>query len=145
MSVAGIGSIEIRVGNPVFKSHGLTCFSEVFGITLQNDVYICVGVGFPAFALVSPAKHAGTLLIAGAGYEVTELCVGVLWVLGEVPDAVKHKLVAGLDTTEVQACVVHRLVHIYTFAGSCSLLKRGKQTYGKVHAGVGVAKGGSAL
>ena len=50
-----------------------------------------------------------------------------------------------LTRQKVKAGVVHRLVQVYALAGSCSLLERGKQTYGEVHAGVGIAKGGSAL
>ena len=34
--VAGVGGVEVGIGEPVLESHGLTCFFEVFGTALPS-------------------------------------------------------------------------------------------------------------
>ncbi len=145
MTVAGIGGVEIRVGQPVFKPESLAGQLEILGSTLQNDVGISVGVGLPAFALVSPSQHARPLLVAASRDKVAELLVGVLRELGQVAYAVESQLVAGLDSAEVEACVMHRLVDEAAFASVLALQQCGEDANRAMHAGVGVAEGRARL
>ncbi len=66
-------------------------------------------------------------------------------VLGQVSDPVKGQLVAGLDSTKIQAGVVHRLIDVASFARMLTLLQGSEDTDKGVHAGVGVSESRAAL
>ena len=46
VAVAGIGGVEVGVGEPILEAESLTRFFKIFRATLQDDVGIGVGVGF---------------------------------------------------------------------------------------------------
>ena len=121
MLVAGVSGIEVRICKPVFKSQSLACKFETLSIALKDYINICVGVSFPAFTFICPAKHAATFLITTTRNEITEFFIRVLRELCEVTKAVKGELITGLDTTEVKAGIVHRLIYVAAFTGLFAL------------------------
>ena len=97
MPVACVGCIEIRICQPVLETESPACFFEVLGTTLENNINICVRIGFPTFAFISPAENTATFLVARAGNEVGEFAVGILRELRQIADTVKSQLIARLD------------------------------------------------
>ena len=134
MLVACVGGVEIGIGEPILESESLAGQLELLGTALQDDIDVCVGVCLPALALVSPSEHAGALLVAATGHEVAELLVGILRELGEVSDSVEGELVAGLDTAQVEARVVHRLIYIASLAGLLALYEGGRELAASIDA-----------
>jgi len=99
--VARIGRVEVGVGQPILKTESLACKFKVFFATLEDDVAESVGIGFPAFSLVSPSEHAAAFRVAGTRHIVREFLLRVLRILGKIADLVESELVAGLDAAEV--------------------------------------------